>query len=350
MTDLTPIKETWRQRARHWWYDFEWPVVGGLALAAMLLGCVGFHLHLGRGFNPVDLLYKSAQLFFLQINVEPPMPWQLNAARVLAPMVAGYTALQALAELFAKQMLSFRLRFLRGHVVICGLGRKGLVLARGFLERGQAVVVIERDEENDYVRQCRDIGGVVMIGDATEPWLLGRARITRAAHLFAICGDDGVNAEVAVRAAQLVDGRPGAPLTCRVHIFDPELCSLLRERELDAGSSGRLRLEFFNVYDLGARVLLEENPLGPAGGAGGCDHLIIVGVGRLGESLVANAARQWRGIAGAGGARLRVTLVDHEARAIADKLMVRHPILRSACDWSRWRWTCIRRRFRRRGS
>jgi hypothetical protein len=121
-----------------------------------------------------------------------------------------------------------------------------------------------------------------------EPWLLRKAGVARARYLFALCGDDGVNAEVAVRAAQLLGPSPGAPLTCVLHIFDRQLCALLRERELDAGSAGRLRLEFFNMFDLGARVLLEENPLAapsPENAAAG-NHLVIVGLGRLGESLL----------------------------------------------------------------
>jgi len=155
---------------RWWWYDYEWPVIGAIALAVVGLGCVGFHLHIqreGKSSDVLDLIFKSCQLFVLQISVDPPMPWQLNTARVLAPLVAAYTALQALAELFAAQIQSLRLRFRCGHVVICGLGRKGLILARGFLERGRTVVVIEQDAENDLVRQCRDLGGGVLL--ATRP-------------------------------------------------------------------------------------------------------------------------------------------------------------------------------------
>jgi hypothetical protein len=330
------LRRFWRETARRWWYDYEWPVIGVLALAAVVLGVVGFRLQFLTEQKPiewVDLIFKSFQLFVLQISVDPPMPWQLNAARILAPLVAAYTALQALGELFAEQMNSLRLRFRRGHVVICGLGRKSLVLARGFLERGQRVVVIEQDAENDLVRQCRDLGAVVLIGDAAEPWLLRKAGVARARYLFALCGDDGVNAEVAVRAAQLLGQRSGSPLTCVLHIFDPQLCTLLRERELDAGSAGRLRLEFFNLYDLGARVLLEENPLpapGPQTAPAG-QHLIIVGIGRLGESLLVNAARQWHAIGAAAGAKLQVTLIDRDAQAIAATLQARYPGLKQCC-------------------
>jgi len=330
-------KTRWRERLRLWWYDYEWPVVGAIAGAVVVLGCIGFRLQFLSDKKPVylvDLVFKSFQLFVLQINVDPPMPWQLNLARVLAPVVAAYTALQALGEVFAGQIRSLRLRFQRDHVVICGLGRKGLILARGFLEQGRPVVVIEQDDENDLVRQCRDLGGMVLLGDAAEEWMLRKAGVLRAVYLFAVCGDDGVNAEVAVHAAVLVAQRSGPPLTCVLHIVDTQLCTLLQERELDARLDGRLRLEFFNTFELGARVLLEENPLcapRKQGGSTSC-RMVIVGVGLLGESLLVNAARQWQASGGTTGARLHVTLIDQNAQEIAQMLIVRYPGLKKVCE------------------
>lgn len=331
------IRKFWRESLRPCWENIEWPVIGALAVAMVILGCIGFQLQCLKENKPVewvDLIFKSFQLFVLQISVDPPMPWQLNVARVLAPLVAGYTALQALAQLLADEFQSFRLRFLNRHVVICGLGRKGLLLARAFLERGQAVVVIEQDAENDFVRQCRDLGGAVLLGDAAESGMLRKARVARAAHLFALCGEDGVNAEVAVRAAELLTPRSGPPLTCVLHIVDAQLCTLLRERELDSDSAGRLRLEFFNTFDLGARVLLEENPLGPPGSdaASAPCRMVIVGVGRLGESLLVNAARRWQANGAARGVRLHVTLIDQNAQEIAAALQVRYPSLKKLCE------------------
>jgi hypothetical protein len=103
-----PLRKFWRETARRWWYDYEWPVIGIVSLAVMALGCVGFHAQWPPEHGPMtlldllDLLFKSCQLFVLQIGVDPPMPWQLEAARLLAPLVAAYTALQALGELFAE--------------------------------------------------------------------------------------------------------------------------------------------------------------------------------------------------------------------------------------------------------
>jgi hypothetical protein len=255
----------------------------------------------------------------------------LNVARLLAPIVAAYTALQALAQILSSQFQSFRLRFLHSHVVIGGLGRKGMLLARAFRERGQAVVVIEQDEENDRIHQCRELGCVILLGDAAEPGLLRRARISRAAHVFALCGDDGLNAEVAVRAGQLTMDRVGPPLNCVVHIVDAQLCALLREREFDADTRGRLRLDFFNTFELGARVLLEENPLWPDK-EGVPGRIIIVGVGNLGESLLVNIARQWHMNPASVRSRLPITLVDQNAHHISERILVRYPSLPKRCD------------------
>jgi hypothetical protein len=51
-------------------------------------------------------------------------------------------------------------------------------------------------------------------------------------------------------------------LTCAMPIEDPELWFLLRQREI--ATTGPFRLQFFNVFDLGARALLEAHPPFPA--------------------------------------------------------------------------------------
>ena len=101
---MNRLRKFRRETLRPWWYDWEWPVIGGLAIAAMVLGYIGFHNQLKQDgeipIERVDLLFRAAQLFVLQISVDPPMPWQLNVARLLAPLVAGYTAIQALSQLW----------------------------------------------------------------------------------------------------------------------------------------------------------------------------------------------------------------------------------------------------------
>lgn len=128
--------------------------------------------------------------------------------------VSAYAAARAMAAVFYCQMQLLGLRAAHNHVVVCGLGRKGLLLVKGFVERGERVVAIELDGANPLVEAAWDAGATVLVGDATNPDLLCRARVQRARQLLVVCGDDGVNAEVAVRAGQLAAGRREGALEC----------------------------------------------------------------------------------------------------------------------------------------
>jgi hypothetical protein len=310
-------------------------VIGGSWLVVGILGYVGFARHfaaLGQSRSPGDLLYLTVQLFVLESGaVVGPVGWELELARFLAPAVAAYTAVQALALLFYEQFHLLRARFVRDHVVICGLGRKGLLLARGFRQRGDAVVVIEMDEDNELLEQCRELGATVLIGNAASQEVLSQCRVHLAKGLFAVAGDDGANAEIAVGAHELVAESPGRILTCVVHIVDPQLCDLLRGRELKTAEGNRFRLEFFNVFDGGARAVLSQYP--PFGQRPDEQpHLLVVGLGQMGRSLVVHAARSWWARYAATEQRLRISIIDREAEQKVESLSVRYPQLKTACE------------------
>lgn len=334
-TGARPRMASRRRRLLRFWQEYQWFVVGGVWLAAGVLGYIGFARHfaaLGQPRSPGDLLYLTLQLFVLESGaVVGPVGWELEVARFLAPAVAAYTAVQALVLLFYEQFQLLRVRFIRDHVVICGLGRKGLLLARGFREGGERVVIIELDENNSLIDQCRELGATVLIGDAASQEFLSRSRVHLAKSLCAVSGDDGANAEVAVRAHELMAERPGRALTCVVHIVDPHLCDLLREQELVMGRGDRFRLGFFNVFDSGARAVLNQYPpfdhepeRQP--------HLLVVGLGQMGESLVVHAARRWWARYTAMNQQLRMSIVDRDAERKVASLALRYPQLRTACD------------------
>jgi TrkA-N domain len=199
----------------------------------------------------------------------------------------------AIAAYFVRndQLQLLRLRRIRDHVVICGLGDKGLLLTKAFRERGDPVLVIEQDEMNDLIESCKDQGAIVLLGSATEPEMLARARVEKAKYLISVCGDDGANAEVAAHARELAGSRAGRGLTCVTHIVDPDLWYLLRRWEI--GGAGSFRMQFFNVFDIGARALLNAHPpfSEAEAGQGHAPHLLIVGGGKLAQNVVVHAAR-----------------------------------------------------------
>ncbi|HEY42226.1 MAG TPA: hypothetical protein G4O18_10310 [Dehalococcoidia bacterium] len=330
---MNSIKPT--TRIRRWLGRYKWLLIGLMWVLVISLGYVGF----AKYFNSIgdthsfgDILYRTLQLFALESGaVSGPIGWELQAARFLAPVMAVYTAIQAVASIFWAQTQLFRVRFIRNHVVICGLGRKGYLLSQALRNRGERVVVIEQDTGNDFLEQCRENSITVLIGDAADPALLRQARVDRAKYVICICGSDGTNAEIAVNVHKLVSGRKGKALPCLVHMYDLQLYNLLREREMTMGEIDAFRLEFFNVFESGARVLLQEHP--PFNDTPGQrSHIVIVGLGRLGESIVINAARaKWESHA-ADSDQLRITVIDKQANTKTESLCIRYPQLEKACE------------------
>jgi len=184
--------------------------------------------------------------------------------------------------------------------------------------------------------------------------MLDMARLREAQYLIAVCGPDATNAEVAAHARTMAGHRQGKALTCSIHIMAPELWSVLRQWELTMGES--FHLQCFNVFDLEARVLLDihppfpdtasNDPESPRAGEGTAararPHILVVGGGWLGQSLVVRLARCWRErlpspqqpahTDPADDRGLRVTLIDKDAVQIKELLQLRHPALTRSCE------------------
>jgi hypothetical protein len=331
-----PTPSPWK-RLLHAWNDSRWTTIGLLCILTIFLGVLGFRQYYLYNNSPQPVLnywYKTLQLFTIESgSVEGFVPWPLEIARWLAPAIAAYTALVALAILFNEQFQLLRLRRYRGHVIICGLGRKGYLLAQGFLRRGDRVVAIEKDAENDYIEACRELGALVLTGDAAKPEMLERCGVRQARYLVAVNGEDSTNAEIAVIGRSMIR-RGREPLTCLVHIQEPRLCELLHQHEIATSADGKFRLEFFNVFDMGARAVLEQYPPFSKDGEQEKPHILLIGLGGMGQSLVVRAARQWR-------ERqrrltldqpLHITIIDRMANYKAENLALRFPRLSAVCS------------------
>lgn len=326
-------KTPWRERLWRFWRDYKWFVIAVLWILAVVLGNIGFSKYyssIGESRSGLFIFYQSLCLFVFESGDVPGhLSWTLEVARILAPMVAAFTVLTLVAVFFYEQLKRVRLFFIKDHAIICGLGRKGLILAKEF-NRKRGVVVIEKDENDPILELCKGQGITVLIGDAADPVMLSRAKVHKARYLISVCGDEGINAEVAVNARELVGSAGGGVLTCLVHVTDLQLCTLAREQEMYMGKADNFRLEFFNVFERGAQLLLDKHP---AFGEGAWiaeherPHPLVVGVGRMGESVIVHAARSWGRGEGAQGKRLRISLLDRDAESKKEMLRLQHPEL-----------------------
>jgi hypothetical protein len=156
------------------------------------------------------------------------------------------------------------------------------------------------------------------------------AGVTRARFLVTLCGDDEVNAEVLTSTRRVLGQRRATPLTCVVHVSDLPLQRLMRGAEFAAGPDDPIRLQCVNLEERGARAMLTERPPPRAGLAGGPPHILLVGLGRFGESALLRLARRWVLQEGAG--KLVLTVVDRNAEKRCDDLFARQRALALRCD------------------
>ncbi len=329
-SDVQNRQTAWRTRVKPWLIENRWTIMLMLWAAAMALGYRGFAKYYGaQGIEktPWDLIYLSLQLFTVESGSVPGhLSWELETARLLAPVATVYTAVQAVAVVFRDRVQRLRLRFFHHHIVICGLGRRGMLLAREFRARGDNVVVIEHDDDNDRIEPCRENGCIVLIGNAVDREVLSEAQAHRARHVITLCSNDGVNAEVAVTCRSLPRPKGLPPLTCIVQIVDAQLLNVMKAQDMRMGNNGSFRLEFFNAFDRGARAILQEHPPFRGGGDKG-RGVLTIGLGRMGESLVVHMARGWRNGAASEREKLRLLLIDRHAKSRKEYLMLHYPLL-----------------------
>jgi hypothetical protein len=319
-------------------------------LITLGVGSYGYHeyaIEIQADSSWWTALYHTAQLFVLHApHFEHPVPPGLEFARWSAAIFFGATVFQIARQLFPREFATLRTFRFRNHVVIGGLGRRALQCVR--FERGKPrgrrrnVVVIDHDPSDELSGACAELGAVVLTGDVNDPSVLRSAGLRRASELWALCGEDGVNCEMAVQAHQLLaerSARGGIPLEGRIHLLDVDLRVELQRHARLAARGAPLNLRFFDLYDHEARrVLLTELPI-DHDGIGAAEtrrpHLVILGFGRMGRSIAVRAAKlgHFANAVERPDRRLRISVIDRNAEQSESALLFRHPQFRETCDF-----------------
>jgi hypothetical protein len=298
----------------------RWIIIVGFITVSLILGYIGFSKYFqteGIPRTPLDLLYLTLQLLTMESGaVTGKVNLELQIARYLAPLAAASAIIQAFLTVFAGRVQQAWLRMRGDHVVVCGLGRKGARLVQELCDRGERVVVIEPDEKNRDALHCRELGAIVLTGAANDVWMLRKAGLLRAKTIIAVAGDDGTNVETAVRAHEVNQHRRSGKLRCVVHVADPGLQTILKQHEIFADQADRFEMELFNSYEIGARAMLREPPLMRAYDCQSDQlqtHLLIIGLGHLGQTLLSRAVRDWKIDRRDDRQLLKITGVDADA-------------------------------------
>ena len=315
-------------------YEHKWPVLIFFAIIAFILGFLGFsEVYPDQTF--LNRVYITMQLFTLKSGDFPgSLPLFLNIARFFAPALTFISLVVIITGSFIHHLEMFMLRlWQKNHVVVCGLGYIGPVIVKHFCERGFVVVAIEKDPTHSEIEYCRKKGAIVLTGDATENRILERAQVKKARYLFAVTGDDELNAKVIGQVKEVIKGRQH-PLNCYVHIVDPNFANYLRAAQISVQGEPSLILEFINIYQNSSLCILNCVPsLFPANPAAPDFRVIIIGIGRMGESLLVHLVKRWKKQYGLTPAKkIRITIIDRDADDKKNSIIARYKAFNSYCD------------------
>lgn len=335
---LTSHEQTKTRRAslRRFFQEYRWLLLGFLWVVFLALGYSGIDKFLaadGIQATPLDVIYLTIQLIGMgSLDLFSPIPIEVEIARFALPALAAITAIATITSLFFERMQFLRLRFMRDHIIICGLGQKGTLLAKSFADQGYQIVIIDPVEIGPRLKQLRSRGILAIEGSATDPDVLIRAGINRATSLIAVSGDDRINAEIAMHAKQVIKPRTWKPLHCMIHIVDPQLYEFLIRVEIAGEDRSRIRLEPFNIYERGAKLLLHEHPPAVPPGSRRAPSVLILGLDYFGQSVMVHAARNWIMQQGEANSKLKIIAVDRDAIQKCEVLSIRFPQLVARCE------------------
>ena len=209
---------------------------------ALLLGStivLRFSYQRPPGMTWLDALYFSAETITTVGYGDVSFVAQPTWLRLfsVALMFAGLTTTAVLIAFIADLLLSRRfvhtagrrrVRHLRDHIIVVGLGSVGIRVVGELTAAGYDVAVIEEDDENPLLAVAAELDVPVIFGDATMEQTLESARIDRARAIAVLTQDDMVNIETGIVLREMYGpdvlpalNRPEVPLVLR--IYDREL-------------------------------------------------------------------------------------------------------------------------------
>ena len=318
----------------------EFRLIGIIFLFSVVLGYIGFYQYYERtheDVNAFQLLYLSFQLFAMESGaVERPYlaPVALHIARWLSPGILAYAVFKTIFSVLSKEIYSLKLRNYKEHVIICGLGEKGQRLADSFYERGDKIVITEKDSDNNLINHNKGRGIVVLNENALDTTILKKARVEHAKYLVTVTGNDIVNVEILSLVREIKNKKPhDINLTCFAHIQDSKLKSLLYDHEIFYKTHNNFDARIFSIYENGARIALKNYPPDKyckvVNKSDPPPHILILGYGNLGETILTQIARVAHYI---NDKRTILTVIDEKAKEYGSKLKIRIPGIQEIID------------------
>ena len=319
--------------------SFYWILLISLFTFSFIAGILGFKTYFilqGENYDWVRAVYRTLQLFtFEGGDLLGKVPWSLNVVRFTAPITTLMAALMAFLEIFRERWKRMKIAGMKNHVVIIGLGSKGMNILEESMLKKEKVLVIEVDPLNPNLASISPPRSRWLTGDVNNKNILKNARITKAKSVFLLMGDDTTQVNTCLNIYQLIkecDRNKENALICIMHLHKPEFLNTIRSHSIVKNTNDGLVLNVFNVYENSAREMFEVNPPDLDGILHNSENfvqVVIFGFGKAGEALAMQTALTGHYL---NGKKPKILVVDRMADTLVSDFLKRYPTFKDFCD------------------
>jgi len=190
-------------------------LIGAIVLAVVVVSAVIGYRLAGRSW--LDAVYMvvitvSSVGFGEASTLSPAEQW-LTMGVILFGITAAFTSLGGFVQMMMEGEIERAMSLgrttraierLENHVVLCGYGRIGRILAKELYRKDQSFVVV--DNNPDAIADAQSQGFLVRMGDANEEDVLIAAGIERAKSLVTALPSDAANVFITLTSRNLNQG------------------------------------------------------------------------------------------------------------------------------------------------
>jgi len=221
MSKLSQVART------HAFVSLTW--AAGAISAVMLVGTIGYKIIAGPHTSWLDCFYMTfvtvstigfSEIIDFSHHPEGRVFTILIGASGIAILTFALSAVTAvilegdLKQTWRRKKMQKNIDQLRGHYIVCGVGRVGSNVAHELLMTGRKFVMLDSNLHNIDNYLVRDPEQLFIHGDATDNDVLIAAGILHARGIFAVAPDDTLNLVISLSARQL---NPDVRIVARCH-------------------------------------------------------------------------------------------------------------------------------------
>lgn len=228
-----------------------------------------------------EALYSTLRLFVFERDTDVfPKAWPLILIYFAAPIIT-LGLLGKTISYFFRFSPFLRCFFIRDHIIVCGVGRTGKIVAQCLHKNGAKVVGVDNGVAEAFQEWATENNIPLIFGDFHLFSTLKKAAISRARAVMFASGDDLSNLEAALNTYEKIKDKTDQYKLIWTHISNDKLADTVRHAIVTEGKVG---IRIFDTFGIAAGKMIKQHF--PPEKREGITQVNIVGYGKFGSDLL----------------------------------------------------------------